>query len=122
MRAEVLNEVRATVKKRCRRITTEEAKRRGQQQVENDRVALWMNQAFSLPLAARRRIVTRTKGWEAGRSRPQVRVHSSEDLLNCRWRLRVLGERLVHSSRFGSKTWNSEFGSGEEEMRGWQSW
>lgn len=61
VRAEVLNEGRASVKTRCRRITTEEAKRRGQQQVGNDLVELRINQEFSLPLAARRRAVMLTK-------------------------------------------------------------
>lgn len=54
MRAEVLNEGRATAKTKYRRLTTEEAKRRGQQQVENDCVELRMNQVFSLLLAAKK--------------------------------------------------------------------
>lgn len=61
VRAEVLNEGRASAKTRCRRITTEEAKQRGQQQVGNDLVGLRINQVFSLPLAAGRRTEMLTK-------------------------------------------------------------
>lgn len=65
-----------------------------------------------------------TKGWEIDRSSLRwERIHSKGDFLNCRRRLGVLGgECLVRSRRFGSKTWNSELGSGKEGTRGWQSW
>lgn len=65
-----------------------------------------------------------TKGWETDRSSPQVGENTFQGGLpelqaetGCPG-----GEWLVRSRRFGSKTWDSELGSGKEGMRGWQSW